>query len=87
MRVILIASGEKLQHGHCKRKSSSEEVELFSVGSNGFMLHTLLTMITLPYRNDTKILATLTNQLWALIDLMNMDRICLYLLNSRTATV
>ena len=54
MRVILIASGEKLQHGHCKKKSSSGEVELFSVRSNGFMLHTLVTMITLPYRNDIK---------------------------------
>ena len=52
MRVTLITIGEKLQHGHCKRNSSSGKVGLFSVRSNGLMLHTLVTMRAPLHRND-----------------------------------
>ena len=53
MRAILIASGEKLQHGHCKRNFKFKQSGV-NVTSNGLMLHNLVTMRTLPHRNDMK---------------------------------
>lgn len=53
MSVILIASGEKLQHGHCKRNSSSGKAGLSRVRPNGLRPHTLVTA-TPQHGNDVK---------------------------------
>lgn len=54
MRAVLIASGEKLQHGYCKQNSSSGKVEFLCIKSNGLMVRTLVTIRTPLHRNDIK---------------------------------
>lgn len=53
MRVILIASGERLQHGHCKKVKLTKSGVIYCE-IKWLYVHTLVTMITLPYRNDMK---------------------------------